>query len=309
MRTSNRHFTTKLDDLSLTALFILIKFWGLSQYPDIAKRFPRDMIHYSGQAVKRLPAPLHNFHSLVQHKPIRWLLKTLNELGLSGDLGHIIARKKITLNWIDALEHPTSQLQFIFLGGGLDYAPLYTSKRGITTFSLDSRAMISFKSNLLNNLGFAESKLHLIKSPPGASLKDHLVAHPSFKPGRHSIFVAEGLWDYLPRDRVSVILGEIRELTKPQLSTQLWSTLFVLNELSDYHRYIYERSVQSVGEQLLFDYTKQEFLDLVEQTGFQLRQVIGPSTIEKHLLKSMIPSLKCLKGFYMGQWQLDNITN
>jgi O-methyltransferase involved in polyketide biosynthesis len=291
------------EGLSLTATFIMIKLWGLLQYDTIREAFPEVLYRYTDRMVRDLPPPLHLFHELVRPPILRKVLARLNEFGLKGDLGHILARKKVVVTWLDdVIKKHQDRLQCVFLGSGLDFAPFYSASHNIQTFSLEMPSTIKVQEHFLKKQKYRSAYHHLISSPPGAPLYEVLHEHPKFSKEKRTLLITEGFWDYLPPNRVHSLMGEIQALADGLPELELWSTLFVLDELPWYYQWSYRQSVRGVGEELTFSYTSASFQTLLKRYNATEKTLLNQQELEAWLAP-FAPAYPVLGGFYIGKWQ------
>lgn len=83
----------KANQLSKTAAFVAIKFYGLTRIEKFRSLFDDSVVNFYDRIVQTLPGPLSYYHSWLKYSGIRKLFIGAEELLLPGDLLHIIARK------------------------------------------------------------------------------------------------------------------------------------------------------------------------------------------------------------------------
>ncbi|MDZ7681064.1 MAG: class I SAM-dependent methyltransferase [Fodinibius sp.] len=196
----------KSDQLSQTAAFVAIKFYGLSRMPPFQTLFDERVINFYDRLVSTLPAPLGYYHYWLRRSWVRRLYIWSEELLLPGDLLHIVGRK-----W--HLQQMTQQLvdkgyeQLIVLGAGFDHLAHHYAQHGIQCVEFDVPHMASVKRRFLEEAYPRKTRpsitgLLLPDDNLGDALRDNNGIHPHKK----TAVVAEGFFDYLQPDTTQQVL-------------------------------------------------------------------------------------------------------
>ena len=157
--------------------------------------------------------------------------------------------------------------------------------------------MIAEKELFIRKNQLANEHLHFV----GCDVNEHRIAdalrnHPKFDPKLRTLFVAEGFFDYLSLLPSENLLEDIRTLNR---KNTLVSTFFSLDELSLFHNMVFRTGVRLVGESLQFKITRDEFVELLDDLGFELNYEVAHSTMKQEFVKQTGMKLPVLKGFYV----------
>jgi len=283
--------------LSQTAAFIAIKFYGLTREAHYHSLFDETTVRFYEKLVRQLPSPLGNYYSMLTKNWIRKLFMIGEELLLPGDLMHILMRKYLVPKRIDwALNAGGSQL--LVLGSGFDHLSVIYSDRGIPSVELDTPEMSLFKQQFAKKEGFINSNLNF--QPAFITrdrIKDLLPVTPGLDRSRPVVVVAEGFFDYLDRRHMVEMLEDLRSFFENDIF--LISTIFDLEELALHRRLIFRSGVRLVGERIKLNLTHGEFLHLLKLNGFEMFKVVSARDMETRILEPLSVSLPVLKGFYL----------
>lgn len=293
----------RADQLSKTAAFIAIKFYGLTRIESYRSLFDSSVVGFYEKLVQSLPAPLRWYHKWLKSKWVRTFYIWWEELLLPGDLMHILARK-----WY--IQRATERLvdegyeQLIVLGAGFDHLAHFFSEKGLRCFEFDAPHMAQLKRQFLNNnypntLRPKVVDVHF----PIDNFETILLQQQSLDPGKKTIIVAEGFFDYLSPHTVNSFFITIKKYFSHK--SAVISTHFSLDELPGFHRWVFQTSVNLVDEKLQFDSSIYEFKQLLENQQFTVEQIIDTQEISDELLYRIDSSLPVLKGFYILLAKLD----
>lgn len=284
--------------LSHTAAYIAVKFYGLSLNPKINAAFPDFIPKFYKNTVSYLPKHLSwNLRSLTS--PfwrgffIRW-----EELLLPGDLMHIISRKYYIHKFIQKAVNQEYE-QIVVLGAGFDHASAYWSQKGVACFEIDLPSMVQHKQKMIEQFGYAHPNLHLLEILPNEqNLVEILQKYPSFKSTKKTIFITEGFFDYLTFEHTESILNELPQLCK---NGKLISTFFDLDELPWFHRLMFKSGVSLVGETLKLTISISEFCAMLKEKNYTIESKVRFNKIEKEFIAplGLEKDLPVLKGFYV----------
>ena len=278
--------------ISLTAAFIAVKFYGLMQIPKYRALFPDEVINFYDKTTALLPQPLNRFHYLLQKKPVRKGLLYLEEFMLPGDLMHILQRK-----WMTHYLWQNSGLdefqQVLVLGAGFDHLAAFTSQRGIPSLEIDRNATSVIKNKILNKSGRMNPHLTLENSGfCDSRLSTHLQALSAQK---NTLILTEGFWDYQTRADNQQIIDQICTFFRGKIT--LVSTIFDINKLNTFHRSVFINSIRTTGEQIKFISSEDNLVKLLNDSGFMLDKNYKPYKIS-HLMNLVNnTNLKNLSGF------------
>lgn len=287
----------KPDQLSQTAAFVAIKFYGLSRTEEVQSLFDESIVSFYDQLIRSLPAPLRYYHYWLKFRWVRRLYIWSEELLLPGDLLHIVARK-----WY--IQRMTTQLvedgyeQLIVLGAGFDHLAFYFSQQDLPCYEFDAPHMASMKRQFFKDYYPSEKHPKIISTHlPEDSLETEFRAHPEIDPEKNTIVIAEGFFDYLKPQTVEHSLNQIKNhfMHNPVLI----STHFALNELSAFYRWVFRSSVNLVNEQLQFGSSIEEFRRLLSNADFEVSQLHDAHEISDEMKKRTGTNLPVLAGFYV----------
>lgn len=287
----------KADQLSKTAAFVAIKFYGLTRDKQFRSLFDPSVVRFYDQLVQSLPAPLSYYHYWLRYSWVRKFYIRAEELLLPGDLLHIIARK-----WY--IQQITQQLvddgyeQIIVLGAGFDHTGYYFAQNGVSCFEIDAPQMVALKQQFLQEHYPAQSHPYIIShhfsiGRPIPKFSDH----SNIDKHNKTIVIAEGFFDYLTTDIVNKSLECICNNFSHKIA--LVSTHFSLNELSPFHRKVFQSSVRAVGEQLRFHSSIDAFKRMLREEGYEVSQCYDTQSISENLCDEINTELPLLQGFYI----------
>ncbi|WP_372634707.1 class I SAM-dependent methyltransferase [Fodinibius sp.] len=284
------------DQLSQSAAFIAIKFYGLTREEQFSNLFDPAVISFYERVVQSLPPPLRYYHYWLRFRPVRSLYMAAEELFLPGDLMHILARKWYMEEMAGDLADRGYE-QMLVLGAGFDHLGLRYAGRGIPALELDTPRMAQLKTQLLEQY-YAEKPRPDIQPFmfPDHSLSGLLQQQQILSPDKKTMIIAEGFFDYLNKEAVGDLLSTLRRyFTSPVLL----STHFALDELPPFHRFIFRSSLRIVGETPKFDASMETFRALLHNSGFRIQKEYSLQSISQDLLSSISADLPILKGFYL----------
>ncbi len=286
------------NQLSHTAAFIAIKFYGLTRMQPYRSWFDDETVEFYERMVHTLPRPLSWYHSMLQKQWLRKFFIASEELLLPGDLMHIIARKYFIGRKVQQLLSGNHS-QLLVLGAGFDHLATKWSRAGIPSFEIDTPEMASIKRNFIRQHGMMNPNLHIIDyhfSTENSGI--NLAQIEGLDKSKNTVIVAEGFFDYLKLQQCRTILEDLSTFFKNRV--RLISTLFALNELSLFRRAVFRAGVQIVGEKIRFDSSKPEFKALLGESGFgQNIEMMDVDAMKTRLLVSADVSLPVLNGFYI----------
>ncbi|SMO40683.1 class I SAM-dependent methyltransferase [Fodinibius sediminis] len=290
----------KPDQLSPSASFIAVKFFGLTREPEFRDLFDTGTVRYYEKICASLPSPLHYYHYWLRFRWVRSLYIKIEELLLPGDLLHILARKWYLRRLVDRLLSEGYEQVFV-LGAGFDHLGLHYARRGLPSLELDTPRMIRLKKMLLDRHYPAHPHpalrpLHL----PRQSLSDFLRQQHCLSAMKKTVVIAEGFFDYLQKAVVDDILSTLKNYFS---SPALVSTHFALNELPPAHRWVFRTSLKIAGEHLQFDASMEEFQALLQDHQFRLQQKMDREQMKQELFSTLHTRLDLLKGFYIFSTQ------
>lgn len=287
----------KADQLSQTAAFVAVKFYGLTQIPEFRSLFDNFVIDFYDRLVKTLPAPIRYYHYWLQYGWVRRCYIWSEELMLPGDLLHIIARKWHIQQMVHQLVDENYE-QLIILGAGFDHLGCYYAQKGLPCFEFDAPLMAKRKQQFLDTHYHNHPQPHIITSHfPDDEIGQLFCEQEDVDPHKKTIVVAEGFFDYLHSKTVSSSLHQIQEYFSH--NPALVTTHFALGELPAFHQWVFKSSVTLVGEALQFDTSMNDFHQLVETEGFKVNELIGNKEIASALPSHLDSNLDILKGFYI----------
>jgi O-methyltransferase involved in polyketide biosynthesis len=295
----------KPDQLSNTAAFIGVKFYGLTRDTPYRSLFDEDVIQFYEKLVQQLPAPLHFYHKGLRIKALRRFFTFWEELLLPGDLMHILLRKWYLSRWVDELIE-RGYKQVLVLGAGFDHlAPLNASNK-LRCIEIDVPEMIRLKQKFLKTNGYDHPNLLL---QPAYFPDDALqtILKSKMDPDQRTIVVAEGFFDYFTETVSSQLLHDLASFF--QVPLQLLSTTFALDELSGFRGSVYRNSVKLAGEELKLSLNFQDYCKLLERHEFSIQTVIDKKKMKSEVLEPQEIEYPVLDGFYLVRATINDSKN
>jgi O-methyltransferase involved in polyketide biosynthesis len=287
----------KSDQLSQTAAFVAIKFYGLTQLSQFRSLFDDRVVTFYERLVGALPSPLGYYHYWLRRAWVRRLYLWSEELLLPGDLLHVVGRKwylhKMTQQFID-----DGYEQLIVLGAGFDHLGYYFTQEGVECLELDATHMAKIKQQLLDQNYSSQPMPHIT----GLLLPDDNLGHAlgecrQINPHKKTVVVAEGFFDYLTPQTTKRTLKDISDFFSHD--TALLSTHFALNELSLFYRTVFKSSVQLVNEPLQLHASMTDFENLLAAHNFSICQQHDSQQIRTNMQRQANTKLAMLDGFYL----------
>ncbi|NGP89829.1 class I SAM-dependent methyltransferase [Fodinibius halophilus] len=287
----------KADQLSQTAAFLAIKFYGLSRFDTFRSLFDDSVVSFYEHLVQTLPAPLRYYHFWLKFGWVRRLYIWSEELLLPGDLLHVIARKWYIQRMVKKCIADGYE-QLIVLGAGFDHLAYHYCQQGMYCIECDVPYMAKRKRAFFQQF-YPNSRHPLIIETylPENQLIDVLGSQPNLDPNKKTIIVAEGFFDYLNTRTVKHTLQQLKQhfLNNPILI----STHFALNELSPFQRRVFQSSVQLVGEELQLNKSMDEFEDLLSETNYKVLEHFDSQQIKETLHTHTDTNPPMLNGFHI----------
>jgi methyltransferase (TIGR00027 family) len=106
--------------------------------------------------------------------------------------------------------------QVVLVGAGMDTRALRLPwPAGVTLYELDRPALLAAKRALLDHEDPAGCTCRRVPVDLAGQWREHLLA-AGFNPGEPTLWVAEGLFFFLPEEAVRRLLATLRELSAPQ---------------------------------------------------------------------------------------------
>lgn len=289
----------KSNQLSRTAAYICIKFYGLTLMKSYRNLFDCETLSFYDQLVSELPAPLNKYHFLLQKKWFRSVSFFIDELFLPGDLMHILMRKYYISKLVEELIEQEYK-QIIILGAGFDHLGKEFSKKGWPCIELDVPLMAHLKQQFLDKNGFNNNNLTVFPANfSQCSFLRFMKEIPRINPDIKTIVIAEGFFDYLTEEEFSKTLKELSGFFRNKLS--LISTVFSLNELSSFHAFVFKNAVKAVGEEIKLNLTIEQFTEVLRKNDLFLENKFSSKQMNKQIGSSQIQQMSSLPGFYLLQ--------
>ncbi len=287
----------KPNQLSNTAAFIAVKFYGLTRDDLCRSLFDDNIIRFYDRLVQHLPAPLRFYHGGLKNKALRRFFTFWEELLLPGDLIHIILRKYYLQRWVDELHHQGYQ-QLLVLGGGFDHLAALSAAAGMHCLEIDTPKMIQIKQSFINDCGYAHANFSLREAFLGPdSLRDILSASERLDPRAKTVVVTEGFFDYFTPGESAEILTDLNAFFSDEL--QLLSTFFSLEELSGFRSFVYKKSIRLAGEELKLGLDRDQFVALLRNHQFRNDLIVDNRQMKRETLDPHGIHYPVLDGFYL----------
>lgn len=289
----------KSNQLSRTAAYVAIKFYGLTLENPYHKLFDNETLSFYDRLVSEFPAPLDKYHRLLQNKWIRSATKFIDELLLPGDLMHILMRKYYISKMVEQLVKKEYK-QMIILGAGFDHLGKVYSNKGVTCVELDVPLMAQIKQQFLDKNNFTNKNLTVFPANfSRASLSDFMREIPQVDPDLKTIAVAEGFFDYLTHREFSNTLKDLSGFFRNKLS--LISTVFSINELSTFHAFVFRNAVKAVGEKIKLHLSIEDFTQILSTNSLCLEKRLSAKDMMNHINTPEVHEKPILPGFYILQ--------
>ena len=287
----------KSDQLSKTAAYIAIKFYGITLTEPYRSLFDRDTLLFYDRLVANLPSPLHKYHTYLKNRWLRKCLMSLDELFLPGDLMHIVTRKYYIASMIEELTSH-NYYQMIVLGSGFDHLGKTYAEKGLQCIELDVPRMAHIKQQFLELYNYNNEYLTIYPAHfSGSKFEELLNKIPSLDTQQKTIIVAEGFFDYLTLKELESILADISNHFEKEVI--LISTVFNLEELSRFRSLVFRSAVYAVGEKLKLHCTIQEFAQILEGLDFGIDELLSGKSMKNDLLNETDTEIPILPGFYL----------
>jgi O-methyltransferase involved in polyketide biosynthesis len=285
------------NQLSNTAAFIAVKFYGLTREEPYRSLFDEEAILFYERLVKNMPAPLRYYHCGLKSETLSKFFIFWEELLLPGDLMHIILRKYYLTNWVKELGEQGYR-QMLVLGAGFDHLGALNASKDMRCVELDMPKMISLKKDFIIKHGYEHPNL-LLKEAffTRDTLLEILQAQSTLNPNRKTMVVAEGFFDYFNQTTSSEILTDAAAFFSDDVT--LLSTLFSLQELSGFRSSVYKNSIKLAGEKLKLHLDKSGYIKLLKQHRFSIERSLSFDEMKQEVLKPRGISLPVLPGFYL----------
>jgi methyltransferase (TIGR00027 family) len=153
----------------------------------------------------------------------RFLVRYLERLTVPGMSVHYILRKRQIDEWLNQVAQSGIKLdQVVVIGAGLDTLGIRFASRwqDIRVFEIDHPATQAVKVDAIS-LQYVKQPKNYILVPSDlskSSLESTLASSPDFSFDKNTIFLAEGLFMYLPLDVVGNTIDILEELPKGKSS-------------------------------------------------------------------------------------------
>ena len=247
-----------------------------------------------------VPDEIHQFYDMFYPKKSRfalcsWLKERMfmamlwvDEKLLAGDLHHILFRKiSIYTQTLEFIEQHTDA-QIVVLGSGFDHLAWVFSTR-TTCFELDVPAVIQQKKMIL---GESRELLHFVEwNANSDSLADVLSSNTHFNSNYPTLFITEGLIDYLTFEVLERVIRSFKTLNP---RNDWLTTHFDREQLSWLHRLSFELGVRLAGEKLTKNLNAHTLKDLYCAESYTLKH--ESSTMDLSILNIQGLPMACLRG-------------
>lgn len=286
----------KREGISQTAAYIAIKFCGLCRHDATATLFPDEIKAHYTSVLNYLPGYLSWYEKALGKAAWRNFFIGMEELLLPGDLMHIIGRKYFLHHAIQQMSEDIEQI--LILGAGFDHTGSYWANKGIPCFETDNPSMMVHKQNILRSTNMPEDLILCGIDHRRTSLTEELSNHAAFDPGKNTLVLAEGFFDYLHISDVHKLLDELGQLLPRH---QLLSTFFSLDELNSFHRFSFTSGVAMVGEAIRLPLSISGFEELLVGKNYHSEQKLSYNEMQRFLRERTSLKLPVLRGFYILQ--------
>lgn len=250
---------------SKTALAISLKFNAMRKQRHIQHLIPNEIHQYYESVI--FWHSDSGFFSPIKNLFINALLR-FDEMLLPGDLHHIIFRKLSVYTLTKAYLKRNPNGQIVVLGSGFDHLAWILANQH-PCFELDvlpvirqKQAMIKQKRELLYFIEWDANNDRLIES---------LNSCKHYNSQLPTLFITEGLIDYLDRNVIRSLAASIKTLNP---KNEWLSTHFDREQLAFNHRISFELGVRLAGEKLTKNVDATEFAKLCSSKSFHIKHKI-----------------------------------
>lgn len=287
----------KSDPFSKTAAYVAIKFYGLSQIEQYRELFDRDVITFYDRLVASLPTPLNRYHTLLKNDWFRSASIFIDEAMLPGDLMHILMRKYYISSTVDRLIQEDYS-QILILGAGFDHIAAIYSQKGISCIELDTVSVLKIKQHFLETNSYSNNKHTLHPVDINRTQLSYLLPSiPDIDPDAHTIAIAEGFFDYITPKKFSEALHGLHSFFNSEL--KILSTVFSLQQLTQFHAFVFKYAVKAVGEKLQLHANLEEFQNYFRKNNFLVEHLWDADKLKNDNPVLQASKMDVLPGFYI----------
>lgn len=210
---------------------------------------------------------------------------------------HILMRK-FYLNKIMEELTDIGYEQLIVLGSGFDHLAVRYSSAGLKCFEIDTPKMTYLKQEFIKKFNYDSENLAVIAASLSKdSLQTILGNKKDIDLRLKSVVVAEGFFDYITPPAAKRILKNIIGYLENDVT--LISTVFALDELSLFRKFVFKTGVRMAGEQLQLHCSLPSFSSLLKKSGFEITKKISADMMKQNILFQTDINLPVLSGFYL----------
>ena len=293
----------KPDQISNTAAFIAVKFYGLTRDERYRALFDSDTVAFYEKLVQFLPAPIRYYHRGLQFQALRKFFIFWEELLLPGDLMHILLRKWYLSRWVTELRE-NSYEQMLVLGAGFDHLAALNVGNNFHCVELEPSKMASLKREFLAHAGYDHPHLAIENAYFGRDgMAEILSQKTTLNPEKKTVVVAEGFFDYLKKTHTELCLQSVQSFFDDDV--MLLSTLFSLGELPSFRSFVYKNSIRLASEQLQLGLGRNEYLSLLGDHHFIPQQTVSSAQMKREVLEPQSIDYPVLDGFYLIKAKLN----
>lgn len=218
-----------------------------------------------------------------------------SERDVSGLVTHVLYRKPwITDRVRGALEGGIRQL--VILGTGCDTLALRLGEAiaGVEVFELDRPSMIDFRRRVLERHTALSDNVNLLaidfeQEDPGT-----ILGASGFDRQAPAVIVAEGVIEYIDRERIEVLFTSVREMGAPG-SRFIFTFLEHKSNVLDPVR----RELEEGGEKFEYSLDASSINPFLDKHGFRLVEMATPESIEREIIPTIGAPIRAIPDWHL----------
>lgn len=231
---------------------------------------------------------------------VRHAFITEREMDHAGVVGTVLYRKP----WFEtqtetALKQEADQL--VILGAGCDTLSLRLAAKSMfpNTFELDRPEVIEFRNQVLETAPLNLSHVTRIGLDFQTRFFGDVLMENGYKTDQRSVFVAEGVLEYLSNDAVDAVFKFIR--TKATAGSTI---VFSFTESTVGKEYQGKDTGKPLlGESRTWEITPDSLEAFLSSRGFDLLNMLSPEEAEAHWLPKSGPKVRAVPFMYLASAQ------
>ena len=305
----------KNNQVSSTAIFVANGVWWVSIHPKLKVEVPELLGRFNLEMVRHINKGLFDIDHKLGEKLLRIKTALMQKAVMPGFYLHFVLRKRSIENYVrQALQDSARQL--IVIGAGFDTLSVRMSREfdDCTVIEIDHPATQIWKKKALERLNPKSRNIHLLPLDlTQQSMRQALLDHKNYCPGKNSVFVAEGLTMYLNEKEVRETLNFIRENSAP-------GSRFIFTYMKERRRDDYQFTnasrladfwLKMKGEVFSWGLADGQLEPFLKHSGFHLMQCTTHKELREELLAAanLWVALPIGENIAITQWDLGSNPN